>query len=103
MAGRGKVRLKAGDIWDVPDDKFRYEVEVLWPSTEARDRGVKLRRYAAAGVPHYWLLDLRARALEAYTLGESGYEPAGVYGPGAIFRPALFPGREIAIDSLWAG
>lgn len=191
MAARSKVRFKAGDIWDAPDDNLRYEVidghlsmtptpswqhqsslmrlanlifnwidprglgsvvqaqvgvvldegngvqpdlvyvarehrdqiaerglvgppdlvaEVLSPSTgsigepqtEARDRGVKLRRYAAAGVPHYWLLDLRARTLEAYILGESGYEPAGIHGPGTIFRPALFPGLEIPIDTLWA-
>ena len=26
MAGRGKVRFKASDIWDVPDDEIRYEV-----------------------------------------------------------------------------
>src|SRR5687767_10761563 len=30
-------------------------VEVLSPSTQARDRGVKMRRYAAAGVLHYWI------------------------------------------------
>ena len=77
-------------------------VEVLSPSTEARDRGVKMRRYAAAGIPHYWLLNLRARALEAYSLGENGYDLVGVYGPGGIFQPALFPGLEISIDSLWA-
>ena len=184
MAGRSRVRFKAGDIWDVPDDNLRYEVidgelfmtpapswqhqsslmrlsfliygwvsarnlgsvvqapvgvvldeengvqpdlvfiarerfhiisergvegppdllvEVLSPSTEARDRGVKMRRYAAAGIPHYWLLNPRARALEAYVLGENGYEPAGIHGPGSIFRPALFPGLEIPIETLWAG
>ena len=41
------------------------------------------------------------RALEAYVLGDGGYDAAGVYGPGAVFRPTLFPGLEIAIDSLW--
>lgn len=76
-------------------------VEVLSPSTETRDRGVKLRRYAAAGVPHYWLLDLRARALESYVLSENGYELTGIFGRGSIFRPALFPGLEIAVDALW--
>src|SRR6266699_4185771 len=141
MAGRGKIRFKASDIWDAPDDNLRYEVidgelfmtpapswqhqyglgrlhvvldnwvyprglgtvveapigvvldeedgvqpdlvyvsrerssvigergvegppdlvaEVLSPSTEARDRGVKMRRYAVADVPHYWLLDPQA-------------------------------------------
>jgi len=78
-------------------------VEVLPPSTEARDRGAKMRRYAAAGIPHYWLLDVRARAPEAYALGDGGYERSGIYGAGAIFRPVLFPGLEIPIDTLWAG
>jgi Uma2 family endonuclease len=77
-------------------------VEVLSPSTQARDRGIKLRRYAAAGVPQYWILDLDAPALEAYRLGEQGYELAGRYGPGAIFRPELFPGLEIPLDDLWS-
>src|SRR4051812_16156417 len=52
-------------------------VEVLSPSTQARDRGIKMRRYAASGVPHYWLVDLDAPALEAYRLGEQGYELVG--------------------------
>jgi hypothetical protein len=26
MPGRARVRFKAGDIWDVPDDNLRYEV-----------------------------------------------------------------------------
>jgi Uma2 family endonuclease len=183
MSGRARVRFKASDIWDVPDDNLRYEVidgelfvtpspswshqyalaelhvrlhnwvrarnlgyvveaplgvvldeetgvqpdliyissqrsgiiaerglegapdlvvEVLSPSTEARDRGVKLRRYAAAGISHYWLLDLRARALEAYELTDDGYRQAGVFGPGATFRPSLFSGLDIPVDTLWA-
>ena len=77
-------------------------VEILSPSTRGRDRGVKLRRYAAAGVPHYWIVDPRSRALEAYRLGQRGYELTGKHGPGTVFRPELFPGLEIPIDDLWA-
>jgi Uma2 family endonuclease len=77
-------------------------VEVLSPSTRSKDRGVKLRRYAAAGVPHYWMLDPRTRTLEARRLGTGGYELVGTYSPGAVFRPELFPGLEIPIDALWA-
>lgn len=77
-------------------------VEVLSPSTEATDRTVKMRRYAAAGVPHYWLLDPKSRALEPCRLGEHGYELVGAYGPGTVFRPELFPGLEIPMDDLWA-
>ena len=77
-------------------------VEILSRSTQARDRGVKMKRYAAAGIPHYWIVDPRTRSLEAYHLAEQGYELIGSYGPGSIFRPELFPGLEIPIDDLWA-
>jgi Uma2 family endonuclease len=76
-------------------------VEVLSPSTRSRDKGVKMRRYAAAGIPHYWQLDPRTDSLEAYRLGEQGYQLVGRFGPGSLFRPELFPGLEIPIDDLW--
>jgi Uma2 family endonuclease len=76
-------------------------VEVLSPSTRSRDLGIKLRRYAAAGVPHYWVLDTDAHELMPFRLGAQGYEPIGTFGPGTLFRPDLFPGLEIPIDDLW--
>lgn len=77
-------------------------VEVLSPGTRSRDRGLKMRTYAAAGIPNYWILDPASRTLEEYRLGQQGYGPATTYGAGAIFRPELFPGLEIPIDDLWA-
>ncbi len=77
-------------------------VEVLSPSTAVRDRGIKMRRYAAAGIPNYWIVDPANRTLEAYRLGAAGYEFAAVHGPGDVFRPELFPGLEIPIDELFA-
>lgn len=77
-------------------------VEVLSPSTQARDRGIKMRRYALAGIPHYWLADAEARVLETYRLGPEGYERTGTHGPGATLQPELFPGLEIPLDELWA-
>lgn len=77
-------------------------VEVLSPRTAGRDRGVKLRRYAAAGIPHYWLFDGEAREVEELALGEHGDARVAVLrGPGATFRPALFPGLAIPLDELW--
>jgi Uma2 family endonuclease len=182
MAVRGRVRFKADDIWDTPDDGKRYEVidgelfvtpppvwghqyassrlhiyvgqhvyanrlgalvsapvgvvlddenglqpdlvyvsaeragiisergiegapdlvvEILSPSTRARDLGIKLRRYANAGVPHYWVVDPRTQTLRPHRLVEGGYELTGEYGPGSTFQPELFPGLEIPIDDLW--
>ncbi len=90
--------IRERGVFGAPD----LVAEVLSPSTEARDRGIKMRRYAAAGVPHYWLLNPQTRALEPFILGETAYEPAGVFGPHSLFHPSLFPGLEISVDSLWA-
>jgi len=84
-------------IEGVPD----LVAEILSPSTRARDRGIKLRRYAAAGVPHYWIVDPRRRTLEAHRLGEAGYGRPTVYRSGEVFTPELFPGLEIPIDALF--
>jgi len=77
-------------------------VEVLSPSTSGRDRGIKMRKYEAAGVPHYWIVDNDRRALEAYELGPDGYHLAGTYGPGTVLRSALFPGLDINLDDVWS-
>lgn len=77
-------------------------VEVLSPGTGARDRGVKMRQYAVAGVPHYWLVDPLGHTLEAYTLTEQGYGLTETRSAGEIFRPTLFPGLEIPLADLWA-
>lgn len=75
-------------------------VEVLSPSTEARDRGLKLRRYEASGVPHYWIMDTNGPRIEERVLGEDGYRLVGTFGPGELFRPTIFPGLEIPLDDL---
>ena len=75
-------------------------VEVLSPSTEARDRGLKLRRHAASGVDHYWILDTEGPRIEERVLGEDGYRLVGSFGPGEVFRPTLFPGLDIPLDDL---
>ena len=77
-------------------------VEVLSPSTKARDLGIKLRRYAAAGVPHYWTLEPVARVLEERCLTGNGYELVGTFGEHDVFRPAVFPGLEIRLADLWS-
>ncbi|HEY4320373.1 MAG TPA: Uma2 family endonuclease [Gemmatimonadales bacterium] len=46
-------------------------VEVLSPSTAARDRGQKRRLYLDAGVEEYWIVDLDARVIERWRGGES--------------------------------
>lgn len=41
-------------------------IEVLSPSTAARDRGAKRRIYLDAGVEEYWIVDVDARLIERW-------------------------------------
>lgn len=78
-------------------------VEVLSPSTEQFDRHVKAQRYAAFGVPHYWLLDPDERRLECY----SNIEGAFVLSVSGIGLECLdvhhFPGLTIDLRAIWGG
>jgi Uma2 family endonuclease len=60
-------------------------VEVLSPSTAARDRGVKLDRYRLYGVQEYWLVDPDARTVEVWGFAE-GEREAVVLGAGDTLR-----------------
>ncbi|AZQ73313.1 Uma2 family endonuclease [Streptomyces abikoensis] len=72
--------------WFAPDE-VRLVVEVVSPESAHRDRTVKLRKYAEAGIPHYWCVEDEdgAPVVHVYELDE----PAGAYAPAGIFRGAL--------------
>ncbi|MER7767800.1 Uma2 family endonuclease [Kitasatospora sp. NPDC096140] len=73
-------------------------VEVVSPESAHRDRTVKVRKYAEAGIPHYWIVEEEAGlpVVHVYELDEatSAYAPAGIF-RGKIERPVPF---SIAID-----
>ena len=60
-------------------------VEVLSPSTEHRDRGVKLERYRHFGVAAYWIVDPEASTIEVWDLA-NGAEAAVVFGAADTLR-----------------
>jgi Uma2 family endonuclease len=53
-------------------------VEVLSPSTALRDRGIKRERYAASGVPEYWIVDPDRHQIEVYRLAVDPDQPAEI-------------------------
>ncbi|MFF3598236.1 Uma2 family endonuclease [Kitasatospora indigofera] len=73
-------------------------VEVVSPETAHRDRTVKVRKYAEAGIAHYWLIEEEAGApvVHVYELDAptTAYAPAGIF-RGRLERPVPFP---VAID-----
>ena len=78
-------------------------VEVLSPDSAARDRGVKLRDYAAAGVQEYWLLDPETERIEVYARQPDGtFVPLSPDRTGAIASQVL-PGLRLQPEWLWPG
>ena len=91
----------------IPQD-HRYTVvpdwvcEVLSPSTENRDRNVKMPIYARFGVACAWLIDPQAHTLEAYALeGDAWREIGRLAGSGRVSLPP-FAAVAIRLEDLWA-
>jgi Uma2 family endonuclease len=72
--------------WFAPEE-VQLVVEVVSPESAHRDRTVKLRKYAGAGIAHYWCVEDEdgVPAVHVYELDR----PTGAYAPAGIFRHAL--------------
>lgn len=67
-----------------------------------RDRTIKLPRYARAGMPEVWLVDLGADRVELYAgAGATGsYAIAGTHGRGETVRSEAVPGLALVSDEI---
>jgi Uma2 family endonuclease len=66
-------------VMEVADSSLRY------------DRTTKQRKYAEAGIPHYWIVNLADRQIEVY---DSPVPAEGVYGQ----RSDFLPGQTVRLD-----
>jgi Uma2 family endonuclease len=78
-------------VIEVADTSLRY------------DRTVKLRLYARAGIPEYWIVNATAETLEVYR-SPSGERYADLQHParGETIAPLAFPDATISIDAIFA-
>lgn len=75
-------------------------IEVADSSLE-RDRDVKLPRYAAAGIPEAWIVDLPSDTISVYRQpGPDGYREILTATRGATLRPVELPGTALAADDI---
>jgi Uma2 family endonuclease len=77
VTGRRQTHFKAADVL--------LAIEVVSPDSEARDRDTKPHKYAAAGIPHFWLVDMAGQddhpVVQVYERGEATgtYTLTGIY------------------------
>jgi Uma2 family endonuclease len=83
-----------------PDDVLLV-IEVS-DSSLARDRGMKARLYAEAGITDYWIVNLPERCVEVRRgPAGQGYTTVEIYRPGQDVRPLAFPEAVLPIDRLF--
>ncbi len=75
-------------------------VEVISPATGRKDRVLKLNRYQAAGVLHYWIIDPEESFIEAYELRDGLYVSIVRAYTGTFSHPG-FPGLSFDIEKLF--
>jgi Uma2 family endonuclease len=74
-------------------------VEVLSRGTARKDRGEKLRLYAATGVREYWIVDAEERQIE-HLVNRDG-EMTVVLAADASYRSPVVEEIELDLDALW--
>ena len=101
LAGWRRARLP-----NVPPEAYLtlapdWICEVLSTSTEAIDRGKKLRIYAREGVAHAWLVHPLAHTLEVLSSESGRWTQLGKYEGEVKVRAAPFEAIELELGTLW--
>ncbi|MEZ4868581.1 MAG: Uma2 family endonuclease [Caldilineaceae bacterium] len=76
-------------------------VEVISPSSIRLDRTVKFDTYEQAGVPEYWIIDLKAHLVEVYTLARGEYALFGQYTGDELSTSQVLSGLQIKASTLF--
>uniref|UniRef100_A0AAU3GSK5 Uma2 family endonuclease n=1 Tax=Streptomyces sp. NBC_01401 TaxID=2903854 RepID=A0AAU3GSK5_9ACTN len=80
---RAEADTGADQTWYAPEDVV-LAVEVVSPDSEDRDRGIKPRKYAEAGIRHFWRVEQGADDLPVVYVYEldpatNTYTPTGIH------------------------
>lgn len=75
--------------------------EILSPSTEAIDRGKKMRIYRREGVGHAWLVNPVTRTLEVYRWEGGRWVLLDTYEGDEVVRAEPFDAIELSLGVLW--
>ena len=76
-------------------------VEVLSPSTAAKDRGLKMEIYQSQKVKYYLIADPQFKKLEIYQLLNDKYEPVSINPDAYTFNLVDECGAEVNLSDIW--
>lgn len=82
--------------WRIPVPIF--VIEVISPSTETRDRGVKMERYRARGVREAWIVDPDEKTIDVLDLAAG---TSAVRRDGDTARSTTVPGFSVDVARLF--
>jgi len=78
-----------------------FVLEITSPTNEPHDLETKVREYAQAGIPEYWIILPATRRLSVYTLEGGAYKLSAQVRPGERVASKILTGFEIAVDDLF--
>lgn len=93
----GAPKLTDNPILVVPD----WVCEVLSPSTEKTDRGVKFPMFASHGVRHAWIIDVETQRLEVFLLDRGALREVARFEGDATVTAEPFAELSFELGSLW--
>jgi len=90
---------RIGEYWGVPD----LVVEIISPASALKDREIKRREYAKAGVTEYWIVDLVDKTVELLREAERGdYTQSVRFAERDILTSHLIEGFSLSLTELFA-
>lgn len=98
-AGRVPEIVRERAIHGAPD----LVIEILSPYSIHRDRHRKRSLYERAGVAEYWIVDPANRAIEAFSLGETGYELSSFAADKGQVTSRVLDGFGVNVADIVAG
>ena len=75
-------------------------VEVVSPDKPERDTVDKVRDYAQAGIPEYWIVNPITERITVLTLADAEYKAHGDWGRGEIATSALLPDFSVDVSAV---
>ena len=102
------IAIVTRDEDEAPDRHPHTALLVVEVASESirKDRLVKSRVYARAGIPEYWIANVDEQCVEIYADTDASaerYRSQAVVRQGEELAPRAFPALRLAVDALFAG